>query len=55
MNVASRFSSEAAAGGIRVDEITYKRLRSHYHFEGPDLIDVKGKGQMTSYRLIAKR
>ena len=54
VNVANRFSSEAASGGIRVDDVTYKRLRSRYRFEGPDMIEIKGKGQMTSYRLMEK-
>ena len=54
VNVASRLSSEAAAGGILVDATTYRRLRGLYEFEGPEALVVKGMSQLTAYRLIAK-
>ena len=54
VNVASRLSSEAAAGGIWVDATTYRRLRGLYVFEGPEALVVKGMSQLTAYRLIAK-
>ena len=54
VNMASRLSTEATAGGILVDAVTYRRLRGLYQFEGPELVTVKSKRQLTSYRLIAK-
>lgn len=54
VNVASRLTSEGVAGRIQVDKTTYNRLRSRYHFEGPHAIMVKGKGEMSVYRLIGK-
>jgi len=54
VNIASRLSTEATAGGILVDAATYRRLRGHFQFEGPESITVKGKRQLTSYRLIAR-
>jgi adenylate cyclase len=54
VNIASRLTTEATAGGILVDTTTYQRLRGKYQFEGPEAITVKGNRQITSYRLIAK-
>ena len=54
VNVASRLSSEAAAGDINVDEITARRLKSHFRFEGPQLLPIKGKGTLPVYRLVAR-
>ncbi|MBI1174701.1 MAG: adenylate/guanylate cyclase domain-containing protein [Sideroxydans sp.] len=52
VNIASRLTDEAQKGEIAVDKNTYLRLRHHYQFEPPTTISVKGKGEMTSYRLI---
>ena len=54
VNVASRLSSEADSGGILVDVLTYRRLRTLYEFEGPEPLTVKGLRQLTAYRLMAK-
>ena len=54
VNIASRLTTEATAGGILVDTTTYQRLRGLYQFEGPEAVTVKGNRQITSYRLIAK-
>jgi class 3 adenylate cyclase len=54
VNVASRLSSEASSGGILVDVLTYRRLRTLYEFEGPEPLTVKGLRQLTAYRLISK-
>ena len=51
VNVASRLSAEAPAGGILVDEHTHDRLAGRYRFSAPRSIQVKGKGRMTVYRL----
>ena len=51
VNVASRLSAEAPAGGILVDEHTHRRLAGRYRFSAPHSIQIKGKGPMTIYRL----
>jgi hypothetical protein len=37
---------------IQITEATYDGLRDRYRFEGPRIVDVKGKGLMTTYRLV---
>ena len=54
VNIASRLSTEATSGGILVDTATYRRLSGAYHFEGPELLIVKGNRKITSYRLISR-
>jgi class 3 adenylate cyclase len=54
VNIASRFTDGARKGEIVVDKNTYYRLRQHYLFEPQISITVKGKGEMTAYRLIGR-
>ena len=54
VNIASRVTSEAGAGNILVDAVTYRRVRDLFEFEGPRLLNVKGKGEMTAYRLVGR-
>jgi class 3 adenylate cyclase len=54
VNIASRVTAEATAGTILVDAVTYRRVRDHFQFEGPQTLNVKGKGEMTAWRLIAR-
>jgi class 3 adenylate cyclase len=54
VNVASRLSSEAASGDIKIDEVTARRLKSHFRFDGPELLPIKGKGTLPVYRLVAQ-
>ena len=37
-----------------VDKNTYHRLRQNYLFDPPTSVVVKGKGEMTAYRLIGR-
>jgi len=55
VNIASRVTSEAMAGTILVDATTWRRVREEYEFEGPQVLNVKGKGEVTAYRLIARK
>ena len=56
VNIAARVTSEARAGVIFVDAVTYRRVRSEFDFEGPQILkDIKGKGDMTVYRLIGRK
>jgi class 3 adenylate cyclase len=54
VNMANRLTSEAVGGSILVDKTTYRRLAHRYSFEELRDIQVKGKGALNVYRLIAK-
>jgi adenylate cyclase len=54
VNIASRVTAEAGAGIILVDAVTYRRVRDNFVFEGPQTLNVKGKGEMTAWRLIGR-
>lgn len=54
VNIASRLTDDAKSGDILTDKLTYNRLRLDYLFEPPNVLNVKGKGEMTSYRLVGK-
>ena len=55
VNIASRVTSEAAAGMILVDAMTWRRVRDDYEFGEPQVVNVKGKGEITVYRLLGHR
>ncbi|HIK33514.1 MAG TPA: response regulator [Oscillatoriales cyanobacterium M59_W2019_021] len=52
VNIASRMESHGIANAIQVTENTYDRLKDRYSFQKRGIIDVKGKGPMTTYLLI---
>jgi class 3 adenylate cyclase len=54
VNIASRLTDDAGQGRILTDRLTYNRLRHDFLFEPPSVLNVKGKGEMTSYRLIGR-
>ena len=54
VNVASRLTDEAVEGVIQVDKTTYNRIRHDFAFEPPASISMKGKGEVTMYRLSAR-
>jgi class 3 adenylate cyclase len=54
VNVASRLTDDARQGYILTDKLTYNRLRQDFLFEPPSVLNVKGKGEMASYRLVAR-
>jgi adenylate cyclase len=51
VNLASRLSDEGEKGEILTDITTYNRLRNYYTFEPPNVVELKGKGKVTVYRL----
>ncbi len=55
VNVASRMESQGLAGGIQVTHATYLLLQEQYVLEERGLIDVKGKGDMTTYLLMGRK
>ena len=54
VNLASRLTSEAEAGTILVDKTTFRRLGLRYSCDAPRDIEIKGKGNTTTYRLSGK-
>jgi class 3 adenylate cyclase len=54
VNVASRLTDDASEGNILTDKLTYNRLRQDFLFEPPSVLNVKGKGEMASYRLVGR-
>ncbi len=55
VNIASRITSEGVPGMIQCDTVTYRRLRETFDFHEPQTIYLKGKGNMTVYRLIGRK
>ena len=55
VNTASRMESHALPGTIQVTERTYERLRERYELRPRGTIEIKGKGPMTTYRLLSRR
>ena len=55
VNLASRITSEGAPGTIHCDAATQQRLCDRFEFGGPQNIHLKGKGEMTVYRLIGRK
>lgn len=52
--MASRLSDDGGRGDILTDKTTYNRLRQYYTFEPPNIISVKGKGELAIYRMTGK-
>ncbi|MGE5658275.1 MAG: adenylate/guanylate cyclase domain-containing protein [Actinomycetota bacterium] len=52
VNVASRMESSGIPGHIQVTEATYERLKGRYQFKKREKVEVKGKGEMTTYWLV---
>ncbi|GAB4114935.1 MAG: hypothetical protein Fur0026_00070 [Sideroxydans sp.] len=54
VNIASRLTDDARSGHILADKLTYNRLRHDFLFEPPNVLNIKGKGEMVSYRLVGR-
>jgi len=55
VNVASRMESTSLVGRIQVSQATFNRVKNNYQFEERGTIEVKGKGAMLTYLLVAPR
>lgn len=55
VNTASRMESHGVGGCIQVTAEIYERLQDKYHFEERGTVYVKGKGEMTTYFLTARK
>jgi class 3 adenylate cyclase len=54
VNVASRMESTGVAGTIQVTGTVEERLRDRFRFVPRGVVDVKGKGPMTTYYLVGE-
>jgi class 3 adenylate cyclase len=54
VNTASRMESSGVPGCIQVTERTYRRLRDGFRLERRGPIQVKGKGEMTTWFLVGR-
>jgi len=54
VNIASRITAEGVPGMIQTDTVTYHRLQGIFDFHEPQTIYLKGKGNMTVYRLVGR-
>ncbi|MGH2357951.1 MAG: adenylate/guanylate cyclase domain-containing protein [Candidatus Limnocylindria bacterium] len=54
VNTASRMASVAHPGEIQVTEATCRLLGEAYRLERHEAVEVKGKGQMTTYTLLGR-
>jgi len=55
VNTASRMESHAPSGAIQVTPRTFERLRTTFDMQPRGVIDVKGKGPMSTYLLVGRR
>ncbi|MGB3532651.1 MAG: adenylate/guanylate cyclase domain-containing protein [Microcoleaceae cyanobacterium] len=55
VNIAYRMESTGEAGKIQVTQATYEQLKDKYHLERRGDIEVKGKGEMTTYWLLERK
>ncbi|MEW5856002.1 MAG: adenylate/guanylate cyclase domain-containing protein [Cyanobacteriota bacterium] len=55
VNTASRMESHGITGSIQVTAATYQLLQDKYQWKERGAIQVKGKGEMTTYLLIGRK
>ncbi len=55
VNIASRMESQGIPGHIQVTDFTYELLQHKYHFKHRGSVQVKGKGEMTTYFLTDRK
>ena len=55
VNVASRMESHGVAGSVHVPDHVYEQLKDHYDFQPRGEIEVKGKGLMRTWLLVARK
>ena len=54
VNLASRMESHSLAGQIQVSDVTYELLKDKFLLQKRSPIQIKGKGEMTTYFLLGK-
>jgi adenylate cyclase len=55
VNTASRMERQGMPSEIRVADEVRNALAESYAFEGPELVDVKGKGPTQVWTLVSER
>lgn len=55
VNTASRMESHGVIGQIQVSAATYALLQDEYLFKPRGVVNIKGKGEMTTYLLTGKK
>ena len=55
VNIASRITSECTPGMIQCDSKTWRLLHERFEFEGPEVIELKGVGGMSVYKLVGRK
>jgi adenylate cyclase len=55
VNIASRMESFGLPGAIQVTPAAYERLHTRYRLEERGTVQIKGKGEMTTYLLLGKK
>jgi class 3 adenylate cyclase len=53
VNIASRLESHGVPGQIHVSAATYERLHGRFEFSPPQQTEIKGRGTLTTYFLLA--
>src|SRR5690349_18979283 len=53
VNVAFRMAADAYSGAIQVDLMTHRRLHNRFRFDEAHEVEIKGKGRMQVFHLIA--
>jgi adenylate cyclase len=55
VNVAARMETTGSAGKIQVSQDSYERLRDEFELDSRGEIEVKGKGRMATWFLLARK
>jgi guanylate cyclase len=55
VNTASRMESQGVAGRVQVSQVTYALVKDEFLFEERGAIDVRGRGPLTTYFVLAAR
>jgi adenylate cyclase len=55
VNIASRMESQGEVGTIQVSETTYELLRETHFFRERGRIEIKGRGEMTTYFMLGRK
>jgi adenylate cyclase len=54
VNTASRMESHGAGGFVQVTEATYALIKDHFVCEPRGVVNVKGKGEMQVWHVLAE-
>ena len=55
VNIASRMQSQGTSGKIQITRATYELVKDDFECQSIGRIDVKGKGKMEAWYLLAKK